>query len=127
MFFPTSPSPPSGMIRIPVTGASLTRWLCGNEYAQALEAGSHLLLLFGRRLDQRQAQAADLVAEDVEGSLDRDRVRLHLQQLVGRLQRLVDPPRLDMVALLVEPDHLLHLWPDDVRVDADATDAAQLE
>ena len=65
--------------------------------------------------------------EDVERSLDRDRIRRDLEQLVGRLRRLVDAPGLDVVALLVQPDHLLHLRPGDVRVDADAADAPELQ
>src|SRR5579859_1491166 len=131
MFFPISPSPPSGMIRIPVTRASLTGWvrgaLRGNEHAEPFEAVPDALLLVLVRLDQRQPEPAHLVPEDVERGLDRDRVRLHLQQLVRRGHRLVHALCLDVVALLVEPDHLLDLRAADVRVDADAADAAELE
>ena len=79
------------------------------------------------RLDHRQPVAADVVAEQVERRLDRDRVRLHLQQVVGRRHLLVEPPRAVDVAVLVAPDHLLRLRPPDVRVHADAADAAELE
>ena len=65
--------------------------------------------------------------EQVERSLDRDRVRLHLQQVVSRLELLVDPPRLDVVARLVEADHLLDPRADDVCVHADAAHTAELE
>ena len=67
--------------------------------------------------------AADLVAEQVKRRLDRDRVRLHLQQLVGRRERRVD---LAARARRRRPSVAAHLLgdlrADDVRVDADAAD-----
>ena len=65
-------------------------------------------------VDASTAVPADVVAEEVEGSLDSDRVGLHLQEVVRRPERLVHTPRLGLVALLVEPDHLLDLRPADV-------------
>ena len=46
------------------------------------------LVLVG--LDEREPQAADLVAEELEGALDRDRVRLHAEQLDRGPQLLVE-------------------------------------
>src|SRR5712692_2628917 len=126
MFLPTSPRPPSGMIRMPVTAASLAGVVSGalgrDERAEALETVADARQLVLGRLDERQPEAAHVMAEEVEGGLDRDRVRLHLEQLVRGTQGLVQAPRLDVVALLVEPDHLLHLRPDHVLMDTDAAD-----
>ena len=61
-----------------------------DEQAEAVEAGAHLRDLVLGRLDERQPQPADLVAEEVERRLDGDRVRDDLQQVVGRLQLVVD-------------------------------------
>ena len=71
--------------------------------------------------------AADLVAEEGERRLDRDRVRRDGEQLVDRRELTVDRPRpLDVAR--VRGAHLLgDLRPDDVGVDADAADRAELE
>src|SRR5205807_7113743 len=57
----------------------------------------------------------------------RDRIRRHLEQLVARHERFVDPLRLVPLSFAVKADHLLDLRPDDVGVHADAADAADLE
>ena len=115
--------------RVPVYGADAGAVveLGGDEQPEAVEAGPHLLDLVLGRLDERQPQAADLVAEEVESRLDGDRVRDDLQEVVGGLQLVVDAPGLDVVSGLVQPDHLLHLRADDVRVHADTAGAADLE
>ena len=64
--------------RIPFIASECTsglgRWR-GCEQAEPLEAVAHAVALVVRRLDERQPQAADLVAEQVQRGLDRDRVR----------------------------------------------------
>src|SRR5438132_8071701 len=76
MFFPTSPRPPSGMMRqTPIrasVGPTLRRGRA--EDAAALETASDLLELLLGRVDHREAEAANLMAEQVERRLDRDRV-----------------------------------------------------
>jgi len=67
------------------------------------------------------------MAKKIERSLDRDGVGLHLQQLVNRFELLVDLSRRLGVALAEEANHGLDAGPDDVRVHADAADAAELE
>src|SRR4029079_6385641 len=77
--------------------------------------------------DQRQAVASDVVAEQPERSLDRDRVDDDGQQVERRAELLVEAPRLLDVARAVGADHLLDARPDDVRIDTYAPDAADLE
>src|SRR3954454_4661313 len=67
------------------------------------------------------------MAEKVERSLDRDRVGLHLEQLVDRFELLVDLSRRLGVALAEGRNHGLHPRPDDVSVHTDPADAAELE
>src|SRR5712691_11043235 len=67
------------------------------------------------------------MTEEIQGSLDRDRVRLDLEQLIRRLEVLVDEARRLDVPLTERADHSLHLRPDDVRVDADPADSPELE
>ena len=80
-----------------------------------------------RRLDERQPQAADLVAEQLERRLDRDRVRLDPRSsIAGRSSSSsarapsTSPSRYRVIISFTRR-------PDDVRVDADAADAADLE
>src|SRR6266480_486165 len=61
------------------------------------------------RLDEREAEAADVVAEQVERSLDLNRTGRHRKQLVRRCELLVDPLRAFCVAVPEEADHLLDL------------------
>src|SRR5438105_15488433 len=67
------------------------------------------------------------MAKKIERSLDRDRVGLHLQELIDRFERLVDLSRRLEIALSERADHGLDLGPDDVRVHADTAKAAELE
>jgi hypothetical protein len=67
------------------------------------------------------------VAEHVQRGLDLDRPGNHAEQLVGRLELVIDPLRAVRVAVSEALDHLLHLRPDHVCVDADAAAAADLE
>ena len=71
--------------------------------------------------------SADLVPEEIQGALDRDRVPDDAEQLDRRGELLVESPRSLDVTRAVEPNELLHLRADDVRVDADAAHAAELE
>src|SRR5438094_843100 len=52
------------------------------ERAEPLEAVADRRELALVRFDERQAHASDVVAEQVQGRLDRDRVRLHAEELV---------------------------------------------
>ena len=70
---------------------------------------------------------ADVVPEQVQRRLDRDRVRGDTQELDRRRELPVERARRVLLARLPEPDELLHLRPDHVRVHADAADAAELE
>src|SRR5207244_8505033 len=70
MFLPISPRPPSGRTR----RGSLMRSHRAQQ-AVALEHGVDLGLLLLARLDERQAQPADVVAEHVQRRLERDRAR----------------------------------------------------
>src|SRR3990170_6541890 len=103
MFFPTSPRPPSGMIRSSLISAecmrvrrrALGQSLRGGrlEQAQALETASDRLALAVGRLDEREAKPTDLVPEEVQRALDGDRVDDHAQQLDRRDEFLVDRAR----------------------------------
>src|SRR6266404_7560115 len=109
MFLPTSPRPPSGMIRqTPITG-QCRRDLGGRraEDPSALEAAADLVELLLGRVDYWQAVSADLVPEQIERRLDRDRVCLHLQEVVGGRQLVVQLPRTLDVAVPVPANHLL--------------------
>ena len=72
----------------------------GGQQAGALQAVLHALALTRRRIDQREAETADVVAEQVHGGLDRDRVDRHVVELYsGRssssicLARVTSPSR----------------------------------
>src|SRR3954469_17813771 len=67
------------------------------------------------------------MAEEIQGSFDRDGVGLDLEQLQSRLDSLVDAARRLDVALSESVDHLPDLRADDMSVNADAADAAELE
>ena len=67
------------------------------------------------------------MAEEVQRALDRDRVRCDAKEVDRGAQPLVELARTVDVARTEEPDHLLHLRPDDMRVHADAAEAADLE
>src|SRR6266511_2812232 len=97
------------------------------EQLQPLEAGANLRRLLTGRLDERQAQPAHVVTEQVQRGLDGDRVRLHLEDLERRSRLLLQAAGSVEVALAEARDQLLHLRPHDVRVDANATYAAELE
>src|SRR5437868_5355595 len=122
MFLPTSPRPPSGMIR-------QTPKLCADrlEYAGALETGANLRELLLRRLHHGETVAADLVSEEVDRSFDRNRVGLDLQEVVRRRELDVHLARAGGVALAMTPDHLLDLLAPDVSGDGDHADTAELE
>src|ERR687898_2109102 len=128
MFFPTSPRPPSGMMRKLTRGsvcAPLDRG--GSEQAEPGEAVAHGLALLLGRVDERQPMTADVVAQQVQRRLDRDRVRGDPQELDRRAKLAIERPRRVVLTLAPEPDQLFHLGPDDVRVDADAAPPAELE
>src|SRR5918995_7540806 len=95
--------------------------------AEALKAAADRLALFVRGLDQRQPEAANVVAEEVERRFDPDGIHRGPENLVRRRELGFDPPGGIGVALLEQRDLLLHLRPDDVGVDADAADTADLE
>src|SRR3954468_23679080 len=90
MFLPISPRPPRGRTRrVPLlTGGTLC--VRGFEQPVACEDLAHGagLGLVGR--DEREAQASDTVAEQVERGLDGDGVRRDVQDVVDVAQRLVD-------------------------------------
>ena len=99
----------------------------GLKQAEAGEAVAHAVALVVARLDERQPVPADLVPELVQGRLDRDRVADDAQQLDRRVDLPVERERRVVLARLPEPDQLLHLRPDDVRMHADPADAAELQ
>ena len=67
------------------------------------------------------------MAEQVERRFDRDRVARDLQQVVGGGELGVDLARALEVALVRRPHLLGDLRADDVGVDADAAEPAELE
>src|SRR6266542_390463 len=67
------------------------------------------------------------MAKEIESRFDRDGIGLDLQQLVDRFELLIDLSRRLGVAFAEGADHGLYPRPDDVRVNADASDRAQLE
>src|SRR3954465_15607594 len=72
MFFPTSPRPPSGVIRVqPIRPPSLDARVL--EDAGALQARADPSLLVVARLDERKPQAAEVPAGHVQRRLDLDR------------------------------------------------------
>ena len=93
----------------------------------ALEAGADLRELVLVRLDHREPVPADLVAREIERRLDRDRVRLDPQEVVGGLLLLVQRPCALDVAVAMTADHLRDLRPPEVRGDRHHADTAELE
>ena len=71
--------------------------------------------------------AADLVAEQIQRGLDRNRVADDSQELDRGGKLPVELPGRLVLAGLPQADQLLHLRPDNMGVDADAADAAELE
>ena len=67
------------------------------------------------------------MAEQVEGGLDRDRIRLHAEQLDRGAQLVVERAGAVEVAGPEPRDHLLDLKTDDMRRDADRSHAAELD
>src|SRR6476620_5093612 len=116
IFLLISPSPPRGRTRrVPLlTGGTLC--VRGFEQPVAREDLAHGAGLGLVGLDEREAQPADPVAEQVQRGLDRDGVRRDIQYVVDVAQRLVD---LAPVVGLV--DHAAHLVADEMARDADAT------
>ena len=86
-----------------------------------------MLALLVRRLDHRQAQAADIVAEQRERALDGDRVRRDPQQLDRGAQLCVERSCAFDIARSEPAQKLAHLRPDDVRVHAHAATSPKLE
>src|SRR3954447_14085649 len=126
MFLPTSPRPPSGMIlQEPIRIRSLGRG--GAQHAGTLEACANLLRLALGRLDHRQPKTAQLVAEEVQRGLDRNRVGDDPQELEPGGHLLVQARRGLEVAVLVAPNHLLGLHAPYVRMHTDPADGAELE
>src|SRR5262249_53585213 len=123
MFLPTSPSPPSGITRR--TSPSMP--LGGDEEAKPAQAVAHTRELVGGRRDEREPAAADLLPDQIEGGLDRDRVRRDLQELVDGRELAVELAGPLEVALTDSAHLVCDLRADEVRVDADAAHASQLE
>jgi hypothetical protein len=67
------------------------------------------------------------MAGEIERRLDRDRVRLDPQEIVGRLLLRVEPACPLHVSVAVAADHLRNLRPPEVRSDGHHADAAELE
>src|SRR5512133_1191315 len=67
------------------------------------------------------------MVKKVKRRLDRDGIGLDLEQLVSRLEVLVDLARRLNVTIVEEPDHSLDLRANDVRVYTNAADPAEFE
>jgi hypothetical protein len=67
------------------------------------------------------------MAKKVERRLDRDRIDLDLEQLVSRLELLVDLARRVHLTLVEGPDHSLHQRSGDVRVYTNTADPTEFE
>src|SRR6476646_4243692 len=120
MFLPISPSPPSGRTRsVELTGRLR---VCGLQEAVVLECAADRGLLGLVGLDEREPQAADPVAQQVQRGLDGDRVRRDGHGVEDAAKR-----RVDRAALVGLVDHPAHLLADDVARDADSPDAADVE
>ncbi len=99
----------------------------GAEQGKLFEAVSDLRALGVSGLDERQTETADLPAEQVERRLDRDRVGLDLEELVGRMDLLVEAARRLDVAFEKGANHPLHRRSDEVRMNTDASDSPEFE
>src|SRR5579864_5250986 len=88
MFLPTSPRPPSGMMRqTPIDRRSLGGG--GAQDAAALETAADGVELLLGRLDHGHSKTSEIVPGKIERRLDRDRVRLELEELVAGPQLVV--------------------------------------
>jgi len=67
------------------------------------------------------------MAKKIERRLDRNGIDLHLQELVSRLEVLVDLARRVHVTVVEGPDHAPDLRSDDVRVYTNTADPSELE
>src|SRR3954470_8801129 len=105
MFFPISPSPPSGRTR---RGPLISDRA---EQPVALEHGADRALLLLGRLDEREPQPADVVAQHVQGRLERDRAGAEAHQRVDHVRDLL----VDLPASVGLVDHPAHLVADHVR------------
>ena len=141
MFLPTSPSPPSGMMR----SASLIAAQCtgaparergrptrvsatGSQQPESLEAVADGSAPPGSSPRRAAAGRRRSSPEQVQRRLDRDRVRLHAEEV----DRRGAAPRRSRGRRSSSPSTkrrspLLHPRADDVRVDADAADPPNLE
>src|SRR6185312_10567083 len=90
MFLPISPSPPSGRTRSLLLAMFSLRGPGRGEQPVGLEDPADLRALVLVGLDERQAQAADLVAGELQRGLDRDRVGGDAHRGVDVAQRRVD-------------------------------------
>src|SRR5205807_5350515 len=79
------------------------------------------------RVDERQAEATDLVPQHGQRGLDWDRVDRHAVEIEDWNQLLVDALRALAVACAIEPDHLLHALTGDVAAHTDPAHAAELQ
>ena len=101
---------------------------CGRlEEPESLEAAADCFALLGRRLDERQTQAADLVPEEVQRALDRNRVDDDPEELDRRPELLVQRTRALDVAGTEALYELFHLRPHDMRVHANSAATADAE
>ena len=101
--------------------------LSSDEKPEPREAVANAVELVGGGRNERQAVAADVVTEQRQSGLDRDRVRGDREQVEGGPQLCVDLAGALGVARLERPHLLGNLPADDVGVDEDAADSAQLE
>src|SRR2546427_9742056 len=67
------------------------------------------------------------MAKKIQRSLDRNGIDLDLEQLVSRLELLVDLARRVHVPLVEGPDHPPDLRSNDVRVNTNTADSSELE
>src|SRR5439155_17842949 len=65
----------------------------GLEQPQPFEASLDRFALLGGGLDERQPVAADVVTEQVQRGLDRNRIRRHAQEIDRRTELLVEGAR----------------------------------
>src|SRR5712692_9446703 len=80
MFLPISPRPPSGRTRrVPLM------WSHRAQEPVVLEHGADLRLLLLVGLHEREAEAAHVVPQHVEGGLERDRVRAEPHQCLDHV------------------------------------------
>ena len=118
---------PGGLWKRLSTGCGRRGYAATSSPRRARQSRTRGELVVGRR-DEREAVAADLVPEQVERRLDRDRVRR--DPAAGRTpaRARASSSRGALEVAFDRGAHLLgDLRADDVRVDADAAGAAELE